>query len=97
LLNNGADKIKLKAIKGNIDYSVSAPQNTVYTTHYDQGIFSITPEQLRQIGNASSVEVRVSGATSYIDFPRKPNNHVVKSFLPNYKTFYETEVQPYLK
>jgi len=95
LLNNGADKIILKAVKGDIDYSVSAPQRTVYTTHYDSGVFAGTPEQLKRIANASSIEIRVSGETSYIDFPRKPNNHVVKSFLPNLKKFYETEIQPY--
>jgi len=97
LLNNGADKIELKAVKGDIDYSVTAPQNTVYTTHFDRGVFSITPDQLKHIANASSIEVRVSGATSYIDFPRRPNNHVVEKFLPNWKKFYETEVQPYLQ
>ena len=97
LLNNGANKTELTAVKGDIDYSVTAPQNTVYTTHFDRGVFSITTDQLKQIATASSVEVRVSGVTSYIDFPRKPNNHVVKNFLPNLKKFYETEVQPYLK
>ncbi len=97
LLNNGAEKIELAAAKGDIDYSVTSPQNTVYTTKFDRGVFSATPDQLKQVANATSVEVRVSGATSYIDFPRKPNNHVVDNFLPNLKKFYETEVQPFLK
>lgn len=96
LLNNGTDKVELKAVTGSIDYSVSAPQNRVYTTEYDQGFFIITPEQMRTIANATSVEVRVTGASSSIDFPRKPNNSIVKNFLPNIKKFYETEVSPFL-
>lgn len=96
LLNNGAERIELKAMKGDIGYSVTAPQNMVNTTHFDRGVFAITPEQLKRIATASSVEVRVSGATSSIDFPRRPNNHVVENFLPNWKKFYETEVQPFL-
>lgn len=97
LLNNGTEKIALTAVKGDIDYSVAAPQNTIFTTKYDSGVFAITPDQLKQIANATSIEVRVTGASSYIDFPRKPNNHLVDNFLPNLKKFYETEVQPYLK
>jgi len=96
LLNNGAEKIELRAVKGDSDYSVTAAHNAIYTTYFDRGVFSITPDQLKQIVNASAVEVRVSGATSYIDFPRKPNNHVVEDFLPSWKKFYEREVQPYL-
>jgi hypothetical protein len=96
LLNNGANKIELTAVKGDMDFSVTAPQRTVYTTHFDRGVFLITPDQLKQIANSSSIEVRVLGATSHIDFPRKPNNHIVENFLPNIKKFYETEVQPYL-
>jgi hypothetical protein len=97
LLNNGSAKVVLSAARGDIDYSVSRPQNIVYTTKVDSGVFQGTPDQLKQIAYATSVEVRVAGASSYIDFPRKPNNSVVGNFLPNLRKFYETEVQPYLK
>ena len=97
LLNNGPDKITLKASQGNIDYSVSRPQNVVYTKRLDSGVFQMKPDQLAKIAYATSVEVRVAGASSYIDFPRKPNNHLVENFLPNLRKFYETEVKPYLR
>ena len=96
LLNNGADRVVTKAIKGNIDTKVSAAMGTVYTTNYDSGIFYITPEQLKRIAYANTVAVRVEGATAYQDFPRQPNNHLVENFLPNFKTFYDTEVKPYI-
>jgi hypothetical protein len=96
LLNNGADKVVTKAIKGNIDAKVSAPMGSVYTTNYDSGIFYITPEQLKRIAYSDTVKVRVEGATAYQDFPRQPNNHLVENFLPNFKTFYDTEVKPYI-
>lgn len=83
LLNNGAEKLVAEAASGDIDYSVSAPLGTVYTTHYDRGVFLLSPEDLRKIGEAKTIEVRVMGASSYMDFPRRPNNHVVDSFLPN--------------
>ena len=96
LLNNGADKVVAKAIKGNIDTKVSAPMGTVYTTTYDSGIFYITPEQLKRIAYSDTVEVRVEGPSAYQDFPRQPNNHLIENFLPNFKTFYDTEVKPYI-
>ena len=96
LLNDGDEKIELTAVNGDIDYSVTSPQSSVYTTKFDRGTFSVTPDQLGRIADATSVEVRVVGASSYIDFPRKPNNHVVKNFLPNMKKFYEAEVEPFL-
>lgn len=96
LLDNGTKKVTLTAAKGNIDYSVDALQNTVYTTHYDKGIFSATPQQLEQIANSSSVEIRISGVSSSIDFPRKPNYRIVENFLPNIKKFYETEIAAFL-
>ncbi len=96
LLNNGADKVVTKAIKGNIDTKVSAPMGTVYTKTYDSGIFYITPEQLKRIAYSDTVEVRVEGPSTYQDFPRQPNNHLIENFLPNFKTFYDTEVKPYI-
>jgi len=96
LINNGSETVIAKAVKGNIDYDVSAPMGTVYTTKYDSGLFYISPEQLRKIAYATTVEVRVSGASAYQDFPRQPNNHLIEDFLPNIKKFYETEVKPYL-
>jgi hypothetical protein len=96
LLNNGADKVVAKAIKGNIDTKVSAPMDKVYATNYDSGIFYITPEQLKRIAYANTVAVRVEGAAAYQDFPRQPNNHLLENFLPNFKTFYDTEVKPYI-
>lgn len=97
LLNGGSEKITLTAVKGDFDYSVTLPQSTVYTTKYDSGIFPITPDQLKMIACANSIEIRVSGSSSSVDFPRKPNNHLLPSFLSNYRTFYENEVKPYLK
>lgn len=85
LLNNGAERVELKALSGEFDVSV-----------HDRGVFVATPAQLRTIAYATSVEVRVSGASSSIDFPRKPNNHVVDNFLPNLRKFYDTEVAPFL-
>ena len=96
LLNNGADKVVTKAIKGNIDTKVSAPMDTVYATNYDSGIFYITPEQLKRIAYSDTVAVRVKGAAAHQDFPRQPNNHLLENFLPNFKTFYDTEVKPYI-
>ena len=96
LLNNGADKKVTKAIKGNIDAKVSASMSTVYTPNYDSGIFYITPDQLKRIAYSDTVEVRAEGATAYQDFPRQPNNHLDDDFLPNFKTFYGTEVKPYI-
>jgi len=96
LLNNGADKVVAKAIKGNIDAKVSASMDTVYATNYDSGIFYITPEQLKRIAYSNTVAVRVEGAAAYQDFPRQPNNHLLENFLPNFKTFYDTEVKPYI-
>ncbi len=96
LLNNGAKKVTLSALKGDIDYSVDSLQNKVYSTHFDKGIFKATPQQLEQIANSNSIEVRVSGSSSSIDFPRKPNYRVVGNFLPNIKKFYEVEVRPFL-
>ena len=95
LLNNGASRVELVATNGDIKFDVSAPGAMVNTTHFDHGVFSITPAQLKEIANASSVEVRVAGMSSSIDFPRKPNNHLFANFLPNWKKFYETEVQPF--
>ena len=97
LLNDGAEKVVSEAATGKIDYSVSAPMGTVYTTKYDLGIFPISPSELREIAAAKSIEVRVSGASAYADFPRKPNNHVVDSFLPNLRRFYDEEIAPYAK
>jgi hypothetical protein len=97
LLNDGADKVVAEAATGKIDYSVSAPMGTVYTTKYDLGIFPMPPSEFRKIAAAKTIEVRVSGASAYADFPRKPNNHVVDSFLPNLRRFYEEEVAPYAK
>ena len=96
LLNNGADKVVTKAIKGNIDANVSASMDTVYATNYDSGVFYITPDQLKRIAYANTVAVRVEGAAAYQDFPRQPNNHLLENFLPNFKTFYDTEVKPYI-
>ncbi|HAK60837.1 MAG TPA: hypothetical protein DCO77_10715 [Nitrospiraceae bacterium] len=97
LINKGADKVVIHAVKGGIDYDVSAPMGTVYTTKYDAGVFSITPEQMKKIADANTVEVRVTGTSGSKDFPRKPNNHLIKNFIPNYKMFYETEILPYVK
>jgi hypothetical protein len=95
-LNNGADKVVTKAIKGNSDANVSASMDTVYTRNYDSGVFYITPNQLKRIAYANTVAVRVEGATAYQDFPRQPDNLLLENFLPNFKTFYDTEVKPYL-
>jgi hypothetical protein len=97
LLNEGAEKVVAEAATGKIDYSVTAPQGTVYTTKYDLGVFTLSPQELRKIATAKSIEVRVSGASAYIDFPRKPNNHVVDSFIPNVRRFYDEEIAPYAK
>ena len=97
LLNGGSDKVVLSAATGDIDFNVSAPQSTVYTKKYDAGVFRASIEQLRKISYASDVEVRVIGASNQVDFPRRPNNKIVKNFLPNFKQFYETEIQPYTK
>jgi hypothetical protein len=97
LLNNGAEKVIAEATSGDIDYSVSAPLGTVYTTHYDRGVFLLSPDDLRRVGEAKTIEVRVTGNSAYLDFPRTPNNHVVDSFLPNIKRFYEEEIAPYAK
>jgi len=95
-LNDGKEKIEFKAVGGDFDYDVSAYNSSVYSTHYDKGIFVITPEQIKKIAYVKTVEVRVSGASSYIDFPRKPNNHVVDNFTPNWQKFYKIEIEPYL-
>jgi hypothetical protein len=95
-LNNGEHKVVTKAIKGNSDANVSASMGTVYTRNYDSGVFYITPDQLKRIAYANTVAVRVEGATAYQDFPRQPYNHLLENFLPDFKTFYDTEVKPYL-
>jgi hypothetical protein len=95
-LNNGQDKVVTKAIKGNSDANVSASMGTVYTRNNDSGIFYITPEQLKRIAYANTVAVRVEGAAAYQDFPRQPNKHLLENFLPNFKTFYDTEIKPYI-
>jgi hypothetical protein len=96
LLDGGEEKIELEAAGGDFNYDVSSYSTGVYSTHYDKGVFVIRPDQIEKIANAKSVEVRVSGASAYIDFPRKPNNHVVDNFLPNWRKFYKSEVKPYL-
>ena len=95
-LNNGEDKVVTKAIKGNSNANVSASMGTVYTRNNDSGIFYITPDQLKRIAYANTVAVRVEGAAAYQDFPRQPDNHLLENFLPDFKTFYDTEVKPYL-
>lgn len=97
LLNEGADKVVAEAGTGKIDYAVTAPQGTVYTTKYDLGVFSLSSQELRRLAMTKTIEVRVSGASSQIDFPRKPNNHIVDSFIPNLRRFYEEEIAPYSK
>lgn len=96
LLDGGEEKIVLEAHAGNIDYSVDAPQNQVFTTLFDKGAFIISPEQLKAIAYAKSIEVKVAGTSSSIVFPRQPNNHLIENFLPNLRKFYETEVVPTL-
>ncbi|MCT8979910.1 hypothetical protein [Shewanella algae] len=96
LLNNGNDKLVLVADDGVIDYSVSSGQRQVYVKEFDNGVFGISPEQLKKLADAQSVEIRVKGLNSSIDFPRRPNNSIVKAFLPNLNKFYYQEVQPYL-
>lgn len=96
LLNNGNDKVELYADGGVIDYSVSSAQRQVYVSEFDNGVFAISPEQLKKLADAQSVEIRVKGLNSSIDFPRRPNNSIVKAFLPNFNKFYYQEVQPYL-
>lgn len=96
LLDEGRDKVTLKAHDGNIDYSVTAPNRTVYTTKYDSGFFSATADEVERIGLASTVEIRVSGRSRSIDFPRRPNNSITKTFLPNINLFYNAEIRPYL-
>jgi len=97
LLNGGGDRVVIKALDGDIDHKVSMPQRTVYTTKYDYGVFPISPQQLKKLAYATDVQVRVVGVSSREDFPRKPNNSLLSSFLPNVKKFYETQVAPYLK
>lgn len=96
LLNNGNDKVELYADDGVIDYSVSSGLRQVYVKEFDNGVFGISPEQLKKLADAQSIEIRVKGLNSSIDFPRRPNNSIVKAFLPNLNKFYYQEVQPYL-
>ncbi|AAN53475.1 hypothetical protein HRJ35_04480 [Shewanella oneidensis MR-1] len=96
LLNNGNDKVELYADDGVIDYSVSSAQRQVYVSEFDNGVFAISPKQLKKLADAQSIEIRVKGLNSSIDFPRRPNNSIVKAFLPNLNKFYYQEVQPYL-
>lgn len=95
LLNNGENKVVLNALKGDARSSTSRYQHTTYHTTEDCGIFFVTPEELKQIAYSKSVEVRVQGRASYMDFPRN-GYHVPPNFIENIKTFYEAEVVPYV-
>ncbi len=95
LLDDGRDKVVLLAETGSFDSKVKNLQGDIYTTYYDLAIYSATPAQIQRIANAAKVEVRVSGMSSYEEFPRQPNYKLYEGFLPNLKKFYETEIKPY--
>lgn len=94
-LIDGSEKIELQAGTGDIFFDIDRPLNKTYVEKQDSGIFAITPDQLKKIAYAKDIAVRVSGVSSFKDFPRTPNFHLLKTFLPNIRAFYENEVAPY--
>ena len=97
VFNNGSRQI-IQAQHGSVDISYYTDDllGIDYTTKHDQGIFMVSPRELKQIANSSIIAVRVSGKSSSIDFPRKPNNHLIDNFQLNFKMFYASEIKPYL-
>lgn len=94
-LIDNSETFEIIAVSGDIDHD-DAAENSVSMTKYDYATFYIDPEKLKRLAYAESVEIRLQGASGYEQFPRLPNRHIVKNFLPNIRTFYEHEVQAYL-
>jgi hypothetical protein len=92
LLNDGKNKIILKANYGDTNYSISGATTSKY---WDMGSFSISYSDLKEIGLAKNIKIRVSGISSSIDFPRT-NKKIIENLIPNFRTFYDAEVAPYI-
>ncbi|HAK59005.1 MAG TPA: hypothetical protein DCO77_01310 [Nitrospiraceae bacterium] len=85
------NRVVLRARNAKMDHHVSSNSvtRTIDTDYFDSAFYSIEKEDFKKIAYATSIKIKINGMSGIEEYTKQING----GLLPNFKRFYEEEVE----